>query len=358
MSGAEARAWWADVEHLREGIERRRERERERERERVDGRDTEPGTDERRSSPRVVPVRGQARFGDRGAEAHPEPRPRRGSDRAGGAGDASGFAPRRTVRIRGQAIPTLAAPHLRPVEDPPADTRRRPEPVAEPPSARPPRSRRPKPRPAERVGANPDRIALWAVALGLLLILVAVTSAHGATPRREGSVAFHAGVARAGGYLRLQFGARTLARGMSGRDVRTLQHLLGALPTGLFGPQTNAAVRSFQRSAGLAVDGVVGPATRGAVLQKRMRARMATLYGPGLFGNRTACGEMLTRGRFGVADRTLACGTAVTLYHSGLFVTVPVIDRGPFTAGVSLDLTSATAAALGVDTTGPVLADR
>jgi rare lipoprotein A len=344
MSGAEARAWWADVEHLRESIERRRAGEHQ------DGRVAEPGTDERRSPPRVVSVRGQAKSGDRGVEARPEPRPRRAPDRAGGAGDASGFAPRRTVRIRGQAIPTLAAPHLRPVEDPP-DTPSRREPVAERPSARPSRSRRPKPRPAERVGANPDRIALWAVVLGLLLILVAVTSAQGATGRS-------AGAARAGGYVRVQFGQRTLARGMSGRDVRTLQHLLGVLPTGRFGPQTNAAVRSFQRGAGLAVDGVVGPATRGAVLQRRMRARVATLYGPGLFGNRTACGETLTRGRFGVALRTLACGTAVTLYHGGRFVTVPVIDRGPFTAGVSLDLTSATAAALGVDATGPVLADR
>jgi rare lipoprotein A len=344
MSEAEARAWWADVEHLRESIERRRATER------LDARIAEADVDERSSRPRAV--RGQPRSVERGVGARPEPRPRRGPDRAGGSGDVPGFAPRRTVRIRGQAIPTVAAPHLRPVEDPPSDGTGRPPPVAEAPSARRSRSRRPKPRPAERVGANPDRIALWAVALGLLLILVAVTSAHGAAPRDA------ARVARAGGYARVQFGTRPLARGMSGRDVRTLQHLLGVLPTGLFGPQTNAAVRSFQRSAGLAVDGVVGSATRAAVVQRRMRARVATLYGPGLFGNRTACGEMLTRTRFGIADRTLACGTAVTLYYGGRFVTVPVIDRGPFTAGVSLDLTSATAAALGVDATGPVMADR
>jgi hypothetical protein len=38
--------------------------------------------------------------------------------------------------------------------------------------------RRPAPRPHERLGARPDRIAMWAFALGLLLILIAVLTAH------------------------------------------------------------------------------------------------------------------------------------------------------------------------------------
>jgi hypothetical protein len=33
----------------------------------------------------------------------------------------------------------------------------------------------------ERPGFRPDRAALWAFVLGLLLVLVAATSAHGAT---------------------------------------------------------------------------------------------------------------------------------------------------------------------------------
>ena len=42
--------------------------------------------------------------------------------------------------------------------------------------------RRPARRPAERVGARPDRLALWAVVLGFFLIFVAVTStSHAAT---------------------------------------------------------------------------------------------------------------------------------------------------------------------------------
>jgi hypothetical protein len=38
--------------------------------------------------------------------------------------------------------------------------------------------RRPPRRPVERLGPHPDRIASWAVAMGVLLVLVAVLSAH------------------------------------------------------------------------------------------------------------------------------------------------------------------------------------
>jgi hypothetical protein len=38
--------------------------------------------------------------------------------------------------------------------------------------------RRPPRRPAERVGGRPDRIAGWAVAMGVLLVVLAVLSAH------------------------------------------------------------------------------------------------------------------------------------------------------------------------------------
>ncbi len=41
------------------------------------------------------------------------------------------------------------------------------------------RRKRPRPRPAQRVGPRPDMIAAWAVALGVLLVVVAILSAHG-----------------------------------------------------------------------------------------------------------------------------------------------------------------------------------
>ena len=39
---------------------------------------------------------------------------------------------------------------------------------------------RPARRPSERVGHRPDRVAMWAFGLGLLLVLVAILSAVGA----------------------------------------------------------------------------------------------------------------------------------------------------------------------------------
>jgi rare lipoprotein A (peptidoglycan hydrolase) len=61
-------------------------------------------------------------------------------------------------------------------------------------------------------------------------------------------------------------------------------------------------------------------------------------YGPGFYGNHTACGQVLTRTIVGVAHKTLPCGTLVTFRYKGVTVTAPVIDRGPYVAGRQWDL--------------------
>jgi rare lipoprotein A (peptidoglycan hydrolase) len=81
---------------------------------------------------------------------------------------------------------------------------------------------------------------------------------------------------------------------------------------------------------------------------------VATWYGPGFYGNHTACGETLTRSMVGLADRTLPCGTPVSLTYNGQTVIVPVIDRGPYSNGATLDLTHAAAEELGITQTVPV----
>jgi len=63
---------------------------------------------------------------------------------------------RRTIEITGRTVP---APHIRPLAPPPAVVRRR-RPAA----------------PLLAVGPRPDRIAMWAVVLGFVLILVAALS--------------------------------------------------------------------------------------------------------------------------------------------------------------------------------------
>ncbi len=332
-------------------------------------------------------------------------------------------APRRTVQIRGNV-----EPHREQWERWES-------------SATGPQRRRGR-RPAERVGARPDRIALYAVLLGVLLILVAAFSARtaGAAERptslgdrtlttgmvgrdvrhlqvrlrrlgllrapataRFGPLTRRAvrtyqrsrcltadGVAgpatiralrtarracrgrgasargRAAGrrarvraraaYRAVPLGERTLARGMRGDDVRTLQRLVGVGADGVFGRRTGQAVRALQRAAGLAADGKVGPATRAALAARRMRVRTATWYGPGLYGNRTACGQTMSRTLRGVAHKHLPCGARVVLHHGGRFVVTRVVDRGPFTDGVTFDLTAATARQLGLTATAAIRA--
>jgi peptidoglycan lytic transglycosylase len=74
---------------------------------------------------------------------------------------------------------------------------------------------------------------------------------------------------------------------------------------------------------------------------------LSTYYGPGFWGNRTACGQRLERETLGVAHRTLRCGTKVEFFYGGRSIVVPVIDRGPYSAA-TWDLTMATATALGL----------
>jgi rare lipoprotein A len=75
-------------------------------------------------------------------------------------------------------------------------------------------------------------------------------------------------------------------------------------------------------------------------------------------GGSLACGGWLTSTTLGVANKTLPCGTLVTLHYDGHTVRVPVIDRGPYVAGREYDLTEATKRALGFEGVGEVWATR
>jgi rare lipoprotein A (peptidoglycan hydrolase) len=143
-------------------------------------------------------------------------------------------------------------------------------------------------------GPRPDLIAAWAVALGIFLVLVASATSEGA----------------------------------SGTGGATAPVAPGDSAT----PQSEAATKR--------------PAL------KRMRVARATWYGPGLYGNRTACGIRLRPTTLGVAHKRLPCGTRVTFFHRGRYTTAPVIDRGPFARGLDWDLTAATARELGFRRTG------
>jgi hypothetical protein len=219
------RAWWDDVQYLREPLERKREKEARRGL-RLDARAAARAVAERHASapaaepeldfihgldsvheldamPRTRRFERSAREGepaprrrrfersarderDERSEPEPDAKPRtrrferssperrgrlaRGEhdarlDLAPEAPASSAPAPlaapsrRRTVEITGRTVGAPSLPRLVQID-----------------------RRRPARRAAERVGARPDRLALWAVVLGFFLIFVAVTStSHAAT---------------------------------------------------------------------------------------------------------------------------------------------------------------------------------
>ena len=146
MSQAPARAWWAEVEHLREAAERRRAV-------------TSGESPVELARARDAHARDEQRTRDRSSVRSP--------------------AQRRTVKIRGQVIPTAPSRTLHEATDAELDgvILDGPWPRPQAPSSTRRRPRRPA---GERVGHRPDRIALWAFIAGLLLVVIAAATAHGA----------------------------------------------------------------------------------------------------------------------------------------------------------------------------------
>ncbi len=156
---AEAPAWWADVQHLRDVYERTDEARRladvaerrttleRRPAEIVERRPAE--ITERRPAeglerrPAAVAERRAPEAGRPASGARRDPHPR-----------GTALPARRTIEIRGRTVPAPAVPRIE------ID-----------------RSRPPRRAPAERAGSHPDRLALWALLMGLMLILVAVGTA-------------------------------------------------------------------------------------------------------------------------------------------------------------------------------------
>jgi len=202
MPENEARAWWADVQHVRESIERRR------------------GGVAEAPAPVAPPEPTPTGRFTRAAAEPPIPRlddldwppdlPLRGrrferAPRADVAADDARSAAARATDTLEVAPPHTSAASPREIRVTTADTESAPDPLEldlsgalAPPVAPPVRRtvqitgrtvaapalprlveverRRPARRPVERIGPRPDRIALYAVLLGFFLILVAAAS--------------------------------------------------------------------------------------------------------------------------------------------------------------------------------------
>jgi rare lipoprotein A len=149
-----------------------------------------------------------------------------------------------------------------------------------------------------------------------------------------------------------------LLPGAGGRKV-SLQALQGGSWHTLATSRTRAAGRFVLRyvagNAGrqpirvrFAGDGLNGRSTAGAGQLTIYREAEASWYNDG--GN-TACGF---HAQYGVANRTLPCGTTVAFRYGGRSVVATVDDRGPYVGGRDWDLNQNTAAALGFGGVGAV----
>ena len=77
---------------------------------------------------------------------------------------------------------------------------------------------------------------------------------------------------------------------------------------------------------------------------------VASFYGPGLYGRKTASGERLQPGTFTAAHRTLRFGSCLRVVNlsNGRSTRVRVNDRGPFVASRIVDVSESAARSLGM----------
>jgi len=132
---------------------------------------------------------------------------------------------------------------------------------------------------------------------------------------------------------------------------RGRKHHLGRALAGVLVCLALAAVPAQAGTGGASAtngDGTV-PAAGAFVFSTPMRSAGATWYGPGLYGNHTACGQTLRANTIGVAHRTLPCGTTIKFAYHGHQLVTQVIDRGPYTEGNDFDLTNGARHALGFE---------
>ncbi|MDE3069210.1 MAG: RlpA-like double-psi beta-barrel domain-containing protein [Acidobacteriota bacterium] len=135
-------------------------------------------------------------------------------------------------------------------------------------------------------------------------------------------------------------------RGLGSRPVRLRVHSDGAA-----GALVAGGCMTLGCPAPIQAPSVLGPMVRNLGRLNVYREAVASWYGG---GGSLACGGYLTSSTMGVANRTLPCGTMVTLRYGSRAVRVPVVDRGPFVEGREFDLTEATKNALGFPGLGVV----
>lgn len=79
---------------------------------------------------------------------------------------------------------------------------------------------------------------------------------------------------------------------------------------------------------------------------------LASWYGPGFHGRKTASGVVFNQDAMTAAHKTLPFGTKLRVSYQGRSATVTINDRGPFVGKRVLDLSRAAATKLGLRPAG------
>jgi rare lipoprotein A (peptidoglycan hydrolase) len=83
----------------------------------------------------------------------------------------------------------------------------------------------------------------------------------------------------------------------------------------------------------------------------RWQEAVASSYGPGRYGQQTACGVELAPETRGLAHPVLPCGVDILVFFQGKTARAEVLDRGPQGGGAEFELTEALAQDLGLSGT-------
>jgi rare lipoprotein A len=118
-------------------------------------------------------------------------------------------------------------------------------------------------------------------------------------------------------------------------------------------------MRSVQLACALGVAATLFTIVSTAQAQSAQRG-LASWYGPGFHGRRTASGEKFNANGLTAAHRTLPFGARVkvTNERTGRSIVVRINDRGPFVRGRVIDLSKASAQAIGVSGVSRVALSR
>ena len=80
----------------------------------------------------------------------------------------------------------------------------------------------------------------------------------------------------------------------------------------------------------------------------RWQEAVASSYGPGRYGQQTACGVELAPETRGLAHPVLPCGVDILVSFQGKNARAEVLDRGPHGGGAEFEVTEALAQDLGL----------